>query len=119
MTKRHAPRTCFGRGLPFGSAVRAKSRFRLYSLSPIRLKLTTDYPGERRFFLEGLVGRDGARPSRNSAILPPRAATATTLLVSQRFADEIARETADHDVLTELRGFFAEQIFDRLIPGFC
>src|SRR5438132_3285368 len=66
-------------------------------------------------FSRGLVGRGGARPSRNSAILPPRTAAATTLLVSQRFADEIARETADHDVLAELGNFCAEQIFNRLI----
>src|ERR1700730_15019970 len=94
MTKRLAPRTGFGRGFAFRSAVRAKSRFRLYSFSPIRLKLTTDYADERRFFLERLVGRDGARPSRNSAILPPRTAAATTLLRSQRLPGRLAPEIA-------------------------
>ena len=35
MTKRDAPLTFFGNGLPTGSAVVLKSRFRLYSASPI------------------------------------------------------------------------------------
>src|SRR6476469_10907768 len=35
MTKRHAPFTSFGNGLPLGSAVTLKSRFFLYSANPI------------------------------------------------------------------------------------
>ena len=42
MTKRDAPLTFLGSGFPAGSAVFLKSRFRLYSVSPIPLKLTTD-----------------------------------------------------------------------------
>src|SRR5437899_10053767 len=85
MTKRDAPRTAFGNGFsPFGSEVFRKSRFALYSLRPISRQpnhglsaCTRSYGGHARNGSKLRFGR-------------------------KRFAHQIARETADNDVLAQL-----------------
>src|SRR5436190_23850029 len=58
MTKRDAPRTPFGKGLlPFGSAVFRKSRFALYSASPIAFILAADHADKTDFDDPPCLGR--------------------------------------------------------------
>src|SRR5438105_11033247 len=93
MTKRDAPRTCFGNGLPpFGSDVRAKLRFRLYCVNPMNLNFSD-------------------RINENT--------TARTLRFRRkRLAHQVAREAPDNNVLAKLRDFCAEELFDGLIGIF-
>src|SRR3982751_6618838 len=66
MTNREAPLTLFGNGLPpFGSAVVEKSRFRLYSVSPIDHELNRG--SEKRTLATGLPLADKCRKEK-----PPR-----------------------------------------------
>src|SRR6266481_5296781 len=77
MTKCDAPLTFFGSGLPAGSVVFLKSRFRLYSASPILPKLTTDHADSTDFKTQdGHLGRsifpeDGGRLNVEGADIQP------------------------------------------------
>src|SRR6266704_1880125 len=101
MTKRDAPRTAFGNGFsPFGSEVFRKSRFALYSLRPISRQpnhglsaCTRSYGGHARNGSKLRFGR-------------------------KRFAHQIARETADNDVLAQLGDLGFDKVAYRLIRIF-
>src|SRR4029450_5445756 len=100
MTKRDAPRTVFGLGLPpFGSEVVEKSRFLWYSRNPIRTNLATVI--DRRYKKA------------------PTAAGAIDLLLLRvrwkRLAHEVAGETPDHDVFAQFGDLRFHQILNRLV----
>src|SRR6267143_1248064 len=124
MTNRHAPRTCFGSGLPpFGSAVFAKSRLALYFFRPISFTLTADYADETGF-VPRLDVRDATdwRASRHRRYdisdTEVSVLQNTLRFAGKRLADEVASKPANNDVLAEFRNFSVEEIFDRHIRIF-
>src|SRR6266496_1759855 len=97
MTKRDAPVIFLGSGFPAGSTVFLKSRFRLYSVSPIPLKLTTDRVAAREVLAAAATAYfDLALQQRveNNAF-PLRFAR-------KRLTNEITDKSADDNVFAQL-----------------
>src|SRR4051794_1508676 len=106
MTKRDAPLTFFGNGFPAGSAVRRKSRFRLYSSSAISCNVTADNRRAREV-VEAVAAASGRAPPRL-----PQTPLQQLRFVWQGLADEVADEAANHNIFAELGNFRVEQIAD-------
>src|SRR6266403_2916357 len=107
MTKRDAPLTFFGNGLPAGSAVFLKSRFLLYSSRAIStqpnhgsVSCTRSCRGPRRVVSAYLN-------ARRLTQTPPQHPLS---FAGQRLANEIADKAADHDVLAQLRNFGFDEV---------
>src|SRR5437773_12543539 len=108
MTKRDAPLIFSGSGLPpAGSAVFLKSRFRLYSASPIPWHFNCGSAVCTR-----RCGGACIKPITYARVRSGERHYSGLHFTRSRLADEIADKTADDDILAQLGNLCVEHIRD-------